>query len=113
MSNPARLMVSLVNRVLEPVLGLHLIQHDFLLVLARLAEIGEERRVKKLMYQKRLLELVHDLDGDIVECGVGWGCSLLYWALLAREEAKGRRIWGFDSFEGFPEPGPEDQGLKD
>jgi len=64
--------------------------------------------VGRLLYFKRLLDLVGDVEGDVVECGVGWGRSLLYLALLCREEERGRQIWGFDSFEGFPEPSDED-----
>ena len=64
--------------------------------------------VGRLLYYKRLLDLVSDIEGDVVECGVGQGRSLFYFALLCREEERGRQIWGFDSFEGFPEPAEED-----
>ena len=64
------------------------------------------------MFFKRLLDLVSDIDGDVVECGVGRGRSLLLLALLCREEEKGRQIWGFDSFEGFPEPTEEDTSYR-
>lgn len=62
----------------------------------------------RLLYQKRLFDLVRHLDGDVVECGVGQGHTLLMWAALCHDEARPRRLWGFDSFEGFPEPSPED-----
>jgi hypothetical protein len=62
----------------------------------------------RFLYQKRLLDTINDLDGDIVECGVGVGSTLLMWAILVFDERKNRRIWGFDSFEGFPEPTKED-----
>lgn len=52
---------------------------------------------------------IADLDGDVVECGVGWGRSLLYLSLLTRIENKGRKVWGFDSFEGFPDPSEHDR----
>lgn len=63
----------------------------------------------RFLFFKRLLDLVNDVEGDVVECGVGRGRSLLLLALLCREEEKGRQIWGFDSFEGFPEPSEEDR----
>jgi len=66
----------------------------------------------RLLFFERMLRLVADNDGDVVECGVGWGRSLLDWALLVRLEERRRHIWGFDSFEGFPEPSPEDKGVR-
>jgi O-methyltransferase len=62
----------------------------------------------RFRYFSDLMEVISDLEGDIVECGVGWGWSFLYLCLLARIENRGRCVWGFDSFEGFPEPGEED-----
>lgn len=64
----------------------------------------------QLFYQQRLVALLKDVPGDIVECGVGTGRSLNFWCALAEQEGAGRHIWGFDSFEGFPEPTAEDLG---
>jgi hypothetical protein len=44
------------------------------------------------------------LPGSLVDCGVYNGGST---ALLSAG-APSRRVWAFDSFEGLPEPGPED-----
>jgi O-methyltransferase len=55
-----------------------------------------------------MLRMLENVPGDVVECGVGWGRSLLPLAILVRLEEKGRKVWGFDSFEGFPDPSPED-----
>lgn len=62
----------------------------------------------RFLYQRRLLDIVAPLEGDIVECGVGQGRTLLFWGILTFAEGRHRRLWGFDSFEGFPEPSPED-----
>lgn len=62
----------------------------------------------RFLYFRRRFEEVKNLNGDIVECGVGQGESLFMFAFLIREEGKSRKLWGFDSFEGFPEPTPED-----
>lgn len=62
----------------------------------------------RFLYQKRLMDIVSTLKGDIVECGVGVGNTLLMWSILCFDEQKNRHIWGFDSFEGFPEPAKED-----
>lgn len=59
--------------------------------------------VARLLYFKRLFDLIKPVDGDVVECGVGYGNSFLMLASLIKDEMKGRKLWGFDSFEGFPE----------
>ncbi len=67
------------------------------------------RHIYRLLYQKRLLDKVKHIPGDIVECGVGEGDSFLDWAVTTFFEGPAERhIWGFDSFEGFPEPSKED-----
>ena len=60
------------------------------------------------LYFKEIYDLISNLEGDIVECGVGRGHSLFKLCCLASYENKGRTIYGFDSFEGFPEPSEED-----
>lgn len=55
---------------------------------------------------------ISDIDGDIVECGVGFGHTLLLINQLAYVENKGRKVWAFDSFEGFPEPAEEDVSIR-
>ena len=39
-------------------------------------------------------------DGDIVECGVGHGRSLVSLATFVRYEDKGRKVYGYDTFMG-------------
>jgi O-methyltransferase len=46
------------------------------------------------------------IDGAIVQCGAWRGGAAALMAHASR--ASGRRIWLFDSFEGFPAPGVED-----
>lgn len=65
--------------------------------------------VERLLYFKRMLDRVAGIAGDVVECGVGKAKSFQMLALLAHEEGKGRHLWGFDSFQGYPEVSPEDQ----
>lgn len=66
-------------------------------------------QVAKFLYFKRIFDQVKHLNGDVVECGVGPGHSLLMWAILLKDEMKRRKLWGFDSFEGFPEPSVYDR----
>ncbi|MCC6934838.1 MAG: class I SAM-dependent methyltransferase [Candidatus Yanofskybacteria bacterium] len=62
----------------------------------------------RFLYFQRLFDRVNQLDGDVMECGVGHGTSFAMLAFLARHENKGRHVWGFDSFVGYPEPTAED-----
>lgn len=52
---------------------------------------------------------VHMIDqgvpGDVVECGV-WRGGQIIAAMLASDQ--NRRYWLFDTFDGMPEPGPQD-----
>lgn len=48
------------------------------------------------------------LPGAFVECGVWKGGSVSLMAYVAEKAQSGRDIWLFDSFEGLPEPTPED-----
>ena len=42
------------------------------------------------------------LDGDILEAGVYQGCSLLGMAVMLKEIGSDKKVYGFDSFSGFP-----------
>lgn len=67
--------------------------------------------MRRFLFHRRLLDLAAGVEGDIVECGVGHGFSLLDWAVVTFYEGpQERHLWGFDSFEGFPEPSAEDTG---
>lgn len=64
--------------------------------------------IAKLFYFKKMFDSVSNVDGDVVECGIGKATSAQILALLINNENKGRKFWGFDSFEGFPDPTSED-----
>jgi O-methyltransferase len=55
---------------------------------------------------------VEAVPGDVVECGVGRGTSLTTIAGLLIAGGHDRRLWGFDSFEGFPDPSDHDTGFR-
>jgi len=57
----------------------------------------------RMLYFERLLDLVENVKGDIVECGVAKGQTILIFSTLIRH-AHGKHVWGFDSFEGLPAP---------
>jgi O-methyltransferase len=68
--------------------------------------------VDRLLYLERLLVRTARVPGDVLECGIGRGNSLLTLALLIRGLESDKHLWGFDSFTGFPEPSDEDRGGK-
>jgi len=61
------------------------------------------------LYYNRCFDMIRKLDGDVVECGVGMGRSIMMFAFLVKDSGGGRHLYGFDSFEGFPEPTIEDR----
>ena len=50
-----------------------------------------------------LLKQSLSVDGDVAECGVYRGGSLLTMGLYLKQNNIGKKLFGFDSFEGFPE----------
>jgi Macrocin-O-methyltransferase (TylF) len=67
---------------------------------------GEE--VARALALQRCIALAADVPGDFVECGVGRGASFVALVLIAQAEGRQRHVWGFDSFQGFPDPSAED-----
>lgn len=61
-------------------------------------------------YFCRLFERIRTVQGYVVECGVGYGWTFLMLAYLAQQTK--RKLYGFDSFLGFPEPTPEDRSWR-
>jgi len=51
------------------------------------------------------------LEGDVVECGVGRGLTIFTLGHFM-SRAGSRRLYGFDSFEGFPEPTAADASMR-
>jgi len=83
----------------------------------RLSLLKRERRkpisvvnVGRLLFLLDLVKKTEDVEGDIVECGVGRGTSFVMLAELIKVLDLAKNLWGFDSFEGFPEPSEEDAG---
>jgi len=63
----------------------------------------------RYLYFLDQVQRVRDLEGDIVECGVSIGHGALLFQLLSEYVKRPRVYWGFDSFEGFPEPAEKDE----
>jgi Macrocin-O-methyltransferase (TylF) len=68
-----------------------------------------DSKVRRLLYFGRMFDHIRNVAGDVVECGVRYGESFLLLSFLARDEAKQRKIWGFDSFEPSPRQTAKDK----
>lgn len=66
--------------------------------------------LRRLEYFRRMMKDMP--EGVIVECGVGRGKTLQLLALANELDGHHRTILGFDTFRGFPAPGPEDAGSR-
>lgn len=63
------------------------------------------QHLKRFLALYEIFKLVLPVKGSIVECGVFKGFGLMSWAKLStmlEPENLTRRIYGFDTFEGFP-----------
>lgn len=59
-------------------------------------------------WRKALAQTRH-LRGAVIECGTYRGESIAPLGWLMREDGDPRHLYGFDSFQGFPEIKPEDE----
>ncbi len=69
---------------------------------------GDSWYTRRLLHFEQLLRRVEDVDGRIVECGVGPGRSIFAFSILTQTVTRSREIWGYDTFEGMPPPTVED-----
>jgi hypothetical protein len=70
------------------------------------------QHLKRFLALYEIFKLVLPVKGSIIECGVYRGFGLMSWAKLSamlEPENLTRRIYGFDTFEGFPSVHGKDQ----
>jgi hypothetical protein len=71
------------------------------------------QQLKRFLAMYEIFKLVLPVKGSVVECGVFRGFGVMGWAKLStilEPENLTRRIYGFDSFSGFPSVHDEDTG---
>ena len=66
--------------------------------------------MRQFRYFVRMFDRIATVAGDAVECGVGMGTTFAMLAYLAGSDQ--RRLRGFDSFAGFPEPTDHDDSWR-
>ncbi|NND02149.1 MAG: class I SAM-dependent methyltransferase [Acidimicrobiia bacterium] len=84
--------------------------------LANFPKYVRRQDLTKLFVRYELFKQILPVKGSIVECGVFRGAGTMTWARLsALLEPNNilRKVYGFDSFEGFPTVGDEDQSGHD
>ncbi|HZU28931.1 MAG TPA: TylF/MycF/NovP-related O-methyltransferase [Bryobacteraceae bacterium] len=72
------------------------------------------QHLKRFLAMYEVFKLALPVKGSIVECGVFRGFGLMAWAKLSamlEPENLTRRIYGFDTFAGFPSIGDRDQSV--
>src|SRR6266508_565682 len=70
------------------------------------------QHLKRFLALYEIFKLVLPVKGSIVECGVFRGFGVMTWAKLStmlEPENLTRRIYGFDTFAGFPTIGDKDR----
>jgi hypothetical protein len=68
--------------------------------------------LKRFLAMYELFKLAMPVKGSVVECGVFRGFGVMTWAKLSamlEPENLTRRIYGFDTFDGFPTVGKKDK----
>jgi hypothetical protein len=69
------------------------------------------QHLKRLLAMYEVFKLVLPVKGSVIECGVYKGFGVMSWAKLStilEPENLTRRIYGFDTFEGFPSVSGQD-----
>ena len=67
--------------------------------------------LKRFLAMYEIFKMVLPVKGSVVECGVFKGFGVMTWAKLStilEPENLTRRIYGFDTFSGFPSVGKKD-----
>lgn len=73
---------------------------------------ARRQHLKRFLAMYEVFKMALPVKGSVVECGVFRGFGLMSWAKLStilEPENLTRRIYGFDTFEGFPVVAAKDQ----
>lgn len=79
--------------------------------LAHFAKYVRRQDLTRLLARYEIFRRIVNVKGSIIECGVFRGSGLMSWANFSAVLEPNnilRRIYGFDSFEGFPSVAPQD-----
>jgi len=85
---------------------------DVGLKLQNFVKYVKEQDLRRLLVLYEIFKKVLPVKGSVIECGVYRGFGLISWALFSsilEPVNLSRRIYGFDTFKGFPEVAKEDK----
>ncbi len=77
-------------------------EDDFIFNLAEVENYNSNNNRLRFLFE-HCKKNVNKLDGDIFEFGVFRGASLISLALLLKKNGSKKKVYGFDTFSGFPE----------
>ncbi len=70
------------------------------------------KSVARILYFKSMFNKISKIEEEIVECGIGKSRTFQILAILLQLSGRDSKLYGFDSFEGFPEPTKEDASVR-
>ena len=74
----------------------------------------KRQNLTRLISLYEIFKMTLDIKGSVVECGVNQGFGVMTWAKLSailEPTNLTRRIYGFDTFDGFPEVSDQDLSM--
>ena len=74
----------------------------------------KRQNLTRLISLYEIFKMTLDIKGSVVECGVNQGFGVMTWAKLSailEPTNLTRRIYGYDTFDGFPEVSDQDLSL--
>lgn len=83
---------------------------------ANFTKYVRRHELARFMVQYELFKRISDIKGSIVECGVYQGAGVMAWAKISETLEPYnflRKVYGFDTFEGFPSISAADLGSDD
>ncbi len=90
--------------------------YDMSLKLSNFEKYINRQSMARFMARHELFKKSMNVKGSIIECGVHYGGGVMAWAKMSatlEPVAFNRRIFGFDTFEGFPSVHDKDKGDQD
>jgi hypothetical protein len=79
--------------------------------IANFPKYARRQQLKRFIAMYELFKIIQPVKGSVVECGVFRGFGVMSWYKLSamlEPENLTRRIYGFDTFEGFPKLASQD-----